>query len=153
MQISVWKDEALNREARVLPDGSISFPLVGRIEVVGLTTAEVEKRIVDGLKRYIPEAVVSVVVTGTEGNSVYVLGKVLKPGPIPLTNPDTTVLQVLSQVGGLDKFADADSIMVMRKVPNNPRAQMMRVRYSDLLKGNALDSNVVVRPGDTILVP
>jgi polysaccharide export outer membrane protein len=153
MQISVWKDEALNREARVLPDGSISFPLVGRIEVVGLTTADVEKRIVDGLKRYIPEAVVSVVVTGTEGNSVYVLGKVLKPGPIPLTSPDTTVLQVLSQVGGLDKFADADAIMVMRKVGNNPRAQMMRVRYSDLLKGNALDSNVVVRPGDTILVP
>jgi polysaccharide export outer membrane protein len=153
MQISVWKDEALNREARVLPDGSISFPLVGRIEVVGLTTADVEKRIVDGLKRYIPEAVVSVVVTGTEGNSVYVLGKVLKPGPIALTSPDTTVLQVLSQVGGLDKFADADSIMVMRKVGNNPRAQMMRVRYSDLLKGNALDSNVVVRPGDTILVP
>jgi len=153
LQISVWKDEALNREARVLPDGSISFPLVGRIEVVGLTTVDVEKRIVDGLKRYIPEAVVSVVVTGTEGNSVYVLGKVLKPGLIPLTSPDTTVLQVLSQVGGLDKFANADSIMVMRKSPENPRAQMMRVRYSDLLKGQALDSNVVMRPGDTILVP
>jgi hypothetical protein len=67
LQISVWKDEALDREARVLPDGSISFPLVGRILVVGLSTAQVEKRIVDGLKPYIPDAVVSVVVTGTEG--------------------------------------------------------------------------------------
>ena len=153
LQISVWKDEALNREAKVLPDGSISFPLVGRIMVVGLSTVDVEKRIVDGLKRYIPEAVVTVVVTGTEGNSVYVLGKVLKPGPIPLTSPETTVLQVLSQVGGLDKFADADAIMVMRKAANNPREQTMRVKYSDLLKGRSLDSNVVVRPGDTILVP
>ena len=153
LQISVWKDEALNREAKVLPDGSISFPLVGRLMVVGLSTVDVEKRIVDGLKRYIPEAVVTVVVTGTEGNSVYVLGKVLKPGPIPLTSPETTVLQVLSQVGGLDKFADADAIMVMRKAANNSREQTMRVKYSDLLKGRSLDSNVVVRPGDTILVP
>jgi len=153
VQVSVWKDEALNREAKVLPDGSISFPLVGRIMVVGLSTVDVEKLIVDGLKRYIPEAVVSVVVTGTEGNSVYVLGKVGKPGPIPLTGPETTVLQVLSQVGGLDKFANADSIMVMRKSPDNPRGQMMRVRYGELLKGQALDSNVVLRPGDTVLVP
>jgi len=59
----------------------------------------------------------------------------------------------LSQVGGLDKFANADSIMVMRKSPDNPREQMMRVRYSELLKGHALDSNVVLRPGDTVLVP
>jgi polysaccharide biosynthesis/export protein len=153
LQISVWKDEALNREARVLPDGSISFPLVGRILVVGLSTAQVEKRIVDGLKPYIPDAVVSVVVTGIEGNSVFVLGKVLRPGQVPLTTPDTTVLQILSQVGGLDRFANGDAIMVMRKSPTDGRSQTMRGRYNELLRGEALDSNVVVKPGDTILVP
>jgi polysaccharide biosynthesis/export protein len=153
LQISVWKDEALDREARVLPDGSISFPLVGRIVVVGLSTAQVEKRIVDGLKPYIPDAVVSVVVTGTEGNSVFVIGKVLKPGQVALTSPETTVLQVLSQVGGLDRFANGDNIMVVRKSPNDPRTQTMRVRYNELIRGEALDTNVVVRPGDTIVVP
>jgi polysaccharide biosynthesis/export protein len=153
LQISVWKDEALDREARVLPDGSISFPLVGRIEVVGLSTAQVEKRIVDGLKPYIPDAVVSVVVTATDGNTVYVIGKVLKPGQIALTSPDTTVLQVLSQVGGLDRFANGDAIMVVRKLPNDSRTQTMRVRYNELLRGEALDTNVVVKPGDTIVVP
>jgi polysaccharide biosynthesis/export protein len=153
LQISVWKDEALDREARVLPDGSISFPLVGRIVVVGLSTAQVEKRIVDGLKPYIPDAVVSVVVTGTEGNSVFVIGKVLKPGQVALTSPETTVLQVLSQVGGLDRFANGDNIMVVRKSPNDPRPQTMRVRYNELIRGEALDTNVVVRPGDTIVVP
>jgi polysaccharide biosynthesis/export protein len=153
LQISVWKDEALDREARVLPDGSISFPLVGRIQVVGLSTAQVEKRIVDGLKPYIPDAVVSVVVTGIEGNSVFVIGKVLKPGQVLLTTPDTTVLQVLSQVGGLDRFANGDAIMVMRKSATDSSTQTMRVRYNELLRGGALDSNVVVRPGDTIVVP
>jgi polysaccharide biosynthesis/export protein len=153
LQISVWKEEALNREVRVLPDGSISFPLVGRILVSGISTGDVEKRIRDGLKPYIPEAVVSVVVTATEGSTVFVLGKVLKPGPVPLTAPDTTVLQILSQAGGLDRFANSDAIVVMRKPAADARAQTLRVRYSELLRGEALDTNVVMRPGDTVLVP
>lgn len=153
LHISVWKEEALNREVRVLPDGSISFPLVGRISVSGITTGDVERQIRDGLKKYIPEAVVTVVVTATEGSSVYVLGKVLKPGPVPLTSPDTTVLQVLSQAGGLDRFANGDAIVVMRKAAANTQAQTLKVRYSDLMRGQALDTNVVLRPGDTILVP
>jgi polysaccharide export outer membrane protein len=153
LQVSVWKEEALNREVRVLPDGSISFPLVGRIPVAGNSTGEVEARIREGLKSYIPEAVVSVAVLATEGNTVYVLGKVLKPGPVPLTSADTTVLQVLSQVGGLDRFADPDAIVVLRKFPGEPRQQTLRVRYGELLKGQALDSNVVMRPGDTVMVP
>jgi polysaccharide export outer membrane protein len=153
LQISVWREDTLNREVKVLPDGSISFPLVGRIMVAGVSTVEVEKRIRDGLKPYIPEAVVSVVVTATEGNTVYVLGKVLKPGPVPLTSADTTVLQVLSQAGGLDRFANGDAIVVLRKAAGDAREQTMRVRYSDLIRGESLNSNVVMRPGDTVLVP
>ena len=153
LQVSVWKEDALNREVRVLPDGSISFPLVGRLVVSGLSTSEVEQRIRDGLKRYIPEAVVSVVVVAPEGNTVFVLGKVLKPGPVPLHSANTTVLQVLSQAGGLDRFADADRITVLRKMPGNAEDATIRVRYGDLLKGRALDSNVVMRAGDTVMVP
>jgi polysaccharide export outer membrane protein len=152
LQVSVWKEEALNREVRVLPDGSISFPLVGRIVVAGDSTSQVEGKIRERLKTYIPEAVVSVVILATEGNTVYVLGKVLKPGPVPLTSADTTVLQVLSQVGGLDRFANPDAIVVLRK-SSDAHQQTLRVRYSALLKGEALDSNVVMRPGDTVMVP
>jgi len=153
LQVSVWKEDALNREVRVLPDGSISFPLVGRILVAGSSSVEVEGRIREGMKAYIPDAVVSVIVTATEGNSVYVLGKVLKPGPIPLTSADITVLQVLSQAGGLDRFADADAIVVLRKPPGDARQQTLRVHYSDLLKGKSLESHVVIRAGDTSMVP
>jgi polysaccharide export outer membrane protein len=152
VQISVWREETLGREVRVLPDGSISFPLVGRLVVAGSTTDQVEKRITEGLKTYIPEANVTAAVIGTDGNSVFVLGKVLKAGQIPLTSPTTTVLQVLSQVGGLDRFANGDAILVMRREPTG-RMQTQRVRYNDLMRGEALDSNVVLRAGDTVLVP
>lgn len=151
VRVSVWKDEALSMEVRVLPDGSITFPLAGRVEVVGYSTSEVEARIAGKLKPYIPEAVVTVSIMGIEGSRVYVLGKVVNPGTVVLHSPTTTVLQVLSQVGGLDRFADGNAIQVLRETPQGPRT--LNVRYNDLLKGGSLDSNVSLKPGDTVLVP
>lgn len=151
LMVSVWRDEALQMEVRVLPDGSITFPLAGRVEVVGLSTTEAELRIVEKLKKYIPEAVVTVVITAAEGNRVYVIGKVVNPGAVVMTSPDTTVLQMLSQVGGLDRFADGNAIRVLRNTARGP--QILPVRYNDLVKGSQLESNVVLMPGDTILVP
>ncbi len=151
LMVSVWRDEALRMEVRVLPDGSITFPLAGRVEVVGLSTQEAEARIVERLKKYIPEAVVTVAITATDGNRVFVLGKVVNPGPVTLMSPETTVLQMLSQVGGLDRFADGNSIRVIRNSPQGNR--VIPVRYDDLVKGNQLETNVVLLPGDTILVP
>jgi polysaccharide export outer membrane protein len=151
VRVSVWKDEALRMEVRVLPDGSITFPLAGRVEVVGASTSEVETRIAAKLKPYIPEAVVTVTIMGIEGSRVFVLGKVVTPGPVVLQSPSTTVLQVLSQVGGLDRFADGNAIQVLRETPQGPR--ILNVRYNDLLKGGSLATNVPLLPGDTILVP
>jgi len=138
-------------EVRVLPDGSITFPLAGRVEVAGLTTPQAEQRIADKIKKFIPEAVVTVAVTGIEGSRVYVLGKVTRPGPVTLNSPSITVLQVLSQVGGLDRFADGNSIRVLRQT--NGGQTVLQVRYDDLIRGTSLDTNAVLQPGDTILVP
>lgn len=151
LMVSVWRDEALRMEVRVLPDGSITFPLAGRVEVAGLTTPEAEARIAEKLKKYIPEAVVTVSIMATDGNRVYVLGKVVTPGPVTLTSPETTVLQILSQAGGLDRFADGNAIRVLRSSPKGN--QILPVRYNDLIKGSQLETNVVLMPGDTILVP
>ncbi|TNF57179.1 MAG: polysaccharide export protein [Burkholderiales bacterium] len=151
MLVSVWKDEALRMEVRVLPDGSITFPLAGRVEVAGLSTSEAESRIAARLVRFIPDVAVTVTVTGIEGSRVYVLGKVVTPGPVLLSSPNTTVLQVLSQAGGLDRFADGNGIKVLRNTAEGPRT--FTVRYNDLIRGNELQSNVVLVPGDTILVP
>lgn len=151
LTIAVWKEEALRMEVRVLPDGSITFPLAGRVEVAGLTTRQVEERITSRIKQYIPEAVVTVAVTGIDGSRVYVLGKVAEPGQVTLMSPSTTVLQVLSQVGGVDRFADANAIRVLRQTSTG--STVLPVRYNDLMRGNSLETNVVLLPGDTILVP
>lgn len=150
VQVSVWKEDALQLKVNVLPDGSITYPLVGRLDVAGLNTTEVEQKITQKLKAYLADPVVTVVVAGTEGNRVYVLGKVLKPGVVTLDGP-MTVLQVLSIAGGLDKFADGDSIKVLRGNGNDQ--QVLSVHYNDLLKGRDLGSNLVLQAGDTILVP
>lgn len=151
LTVSVWREEALRMEVRVLPDGSITFPLAGRVEVAGLTTPQAEERIAARMKKFIPEAVVTVAVTGIDGSRVYVLGKVTQPGPVTLISPATTVLQVLSQARGLDRFADGNSIRVLRQVGSG--SVVLPVRYDDLMRGNALETNIVVQPGDTILVP
>lgn len=151
LTVSVWKEQALNMEVRVLPDGSITFPLAGRVEVAGLTTPQAEQRIAAKIKSFIPEAVVTVAVTGIDGSRVYVLGKVAEPGPVTLMSPSTTVLQVLSQVGGVDRFADANGIRVLRQTNGAPAS--LPVRYNDLMRGNSLETNVVLLPGDTIIVP
>ncbi len=151
IQVSVWGEDTLQKvEAKVLPDGSITFPLAGRIEVAGLSSPDVEARIAEKLKKYIPEPHVTVIVTGVEGNTAYVLGKVIKPGPVVLSGP-ITVLQALSQAGGFDKFATLNKIIVIRKTPAGQK--VIPIPYEKLLSGEDLDSNILLNAGDTILVP
>lgn len=148
--VSVWREEGLQQEARVLPDGSITFPLAGRVEVAGLDVTAAQQRIAAGLSDYLPEPTVSVVVSGIEGNVVYVLGKVARPGPAVMAAP-TSVLQALSMAGGLDKFADEDAIKVVRG--KGPAQKILLVEYADLISGRDMSSNIQLLAGDTLVVP
>ncbi len=150
LQVSVWGEESLQKEVIVLPDGSISFPLAGRVEVANATSPEVEKLVTEKLKAYLPDPQVTVVVSNIQGNRAYILGKVLKPGPILLSAP-TSVLQALSQAGGLDRFADLDDIKIVRAGANGQT--VIAVNYDKLIKGQQLESNIMLKNGDTILVP
>ncbi len=150
LQVSVWGEDTLQKDVRVLPDGSISFPLAGRVEVVNLSTPEVEKQVTEKLKTYLPDPQVTVVVSGIEGNRAYVAGKVLRPGPILITGP-LTVLQAISLAGGLDKFAEEDKIKIIRR--NGDKQNVISVHYGQLIKGQSLESNVLLSAGDTIVVP
>lgn len=150
VMVSVWREDALQKEVRVLPDGSITLPLAGRVEVSGLDTSQAAQRIADKLKTYIPEPVVTVVITSMEGNRAYVLGKVSRPGPIVMNGP-TTVLQALSMAGGLDKFANQNSIRLVRTSAGGQ--EIMQVHYKNLISGRDMTSDFVLKAGDTILVP
>ncbi|WP_079227986.1 polysaccharide biosynthesis/export family protein [Pseudomonas putida] len=146
VMISVWQEDTLRQETVVLPDGSITFPLAGRVDVAGLEATAVAKKIETALKPYLAQPNVSVVVTSTAGNLVYVQGKVIKPGPVPMAGP-TAVLQALSMSGGMDKFADESAIKVIRG------QKVMPVRYKDLVSGRDMSTNFQLQAGDTLVVP
>jgi polysaccharide export outer membrane protein len=150
LEVSVWHDETLHKQLKVLPDGSITFPLAGRIDVAGLTTAQVETKVTDKLRSYLEDPVVTVVISGIDGNRVYILGNVIKPGPVILDAP-MTILQALSLAGGLAKFADEDAIKILR--PSSDGIKTLVVRYGDLIKAKNLSTNHPLMAGDTILVP
>lgn len=151
LQVSVWGEDKLQNESLVLPDGSITYPLAGRVEVVGLTSVEVEKRIATKLKPYLPDPQVSVVITKIAGNSVHVLGKVVKPGQILMTGP-MRFLEALSISGGFDKFAEKSSIKVIRNTATGQKAIPIS-NYDQLIKGENLDNNILLMPGDMVVVP
>jgi len=148
--ISVWREDTLQRQVIVLPDGSITFPLIGRVEVAGLSTPEVEQRIVIKLKEYFPEPIVSVVIVGIDGNRAYVTGKVLRPGPLTINGP-ISVLQAISLVGGFDRFADENGVKVIRSKPDGQ--EILPVNYKDIISGKNMSTNILLKAGDTIVVP
>lgn len=150
LMISVWREDTLQKQVVVLPDGSITFPLIGRIEVAGLGTPEVERRIATKLKEYLPDPVVSVVIAGIDGNRAYVMGKVYNPGPVIISGP-ITVVQAISMVGGFEKFADEGGIMVIRATPEGQ--QIFPVHYKNIISGKDMSSNIQLKAGDTVVVP
>ena len=154
VEISVWNEENLQKTISVLPDGMISFPLVGHLQAAGKSAAEIETIIAAKLDAYIADPEVNVTVTSTRGNVVFVVGKVLKPGPIVMIQ-STTVMQALAMAGGLNEFASANSIKIIRRSGLEEGAQetLLKIRYSDLEKGNDLSSNHILNYGDVIVVP
>ena len=150
VMVSVWREDALQKQVIVLPDGSITLPLVGRVEVAGLSTPEAEQRVTEKLKKYLPNPVVTIVIVGIDGNRAYVIGKVLKPGPLLISGP-LTVLQAISIAGGFDKFADESGIKVIRTKLDGQ--EIFPVRYKDIISGKDMSTNIQLKVGDTIVVP
>lgn len=148
--VSVWKETDLQSEVLVRPDGGMSFPLVGDVQASGRTVDEL-RSVVDGrLRKFIPDATVTIAVKQIGGNRVYVLGKVNRPGEFAFSQP-IDVMQVLSLAGGATSFASLDDIRILRR--EQGRQSALRFRYSEVEKGRALDQNILLKSGDTVVVP
>lgn len=148
--ITVWKEPDLQREVVVSPDGWITFPLVGELQVEGMTVNEVRTLVRDALTRYIPRAVVAVSLQQINGNQVYVLGKVARPGVFPFV-ASLDVVQALSLAGGATRFAALDEIKIIRR--ENGSQTALKFNYEDVSSGKRLDQNIELRSGDIVLVP
>lgn len=150
LEISVWKDEALTKQVIVRPDGCISFPLIGEVRAAGRTVEELRREIARRLSEFIPDPVVTVMVTAINSYKIYVLGKVGKPGLYALGRP-VTALQALALAGGFSPFADLDDIGIIRR--ENGKQVRLRFNYNQVAHGKHLEQNIVLRSGDVIVVP
>jgi polysaccharide biosynthesis/export protein len=148
--VSVWKETELQAEVLVRPDGGFSFPLAGDVDAVGKTVEEIRGLLVDRLKRYIPNPVVTVAVKLIGGNRIYVVGRVNRAGDFPLSSP-LDVMQAIALAGGTTPFAAINDIVILRR--QNGEQQALHFHYSDVARGRELSQNVLLQGGDTVVVP
>jgi polysaccharide export outer membrane protein len=146
----VWKEPDLTQDVTVLPDGKITFPLIGEVQAQGRTVTELKKDITDKLKDYVTAPEVTVVVRQINSRHIYTLGKLTTPGIYPL-QPEMTVLQALSTAGGLAEWADEKNIRVIRR--EGEKEIQYRFNYKDFIAGKDVQQNILLKPNDTIVVP
>jgi polysaccharide export outer membrane protein len=150
LQVVVWKETDLQSEVLIRPDGGISFALAGDLQAAGLTTDQLRAELENRVRVLVPGAVVTVSVKAPNGNRVFVIGKVVRPGDFPLLRP-IDVMQAISMAGGVTPFANPNSIRVLHRDGRQQKA--VRFRYGDIVKGRHLEQNILLQSGDTVIVP
>jgi len=150
--ISVWGEPAASVAAVVVrPDGIISMPLIKDVRVAGMTPAEAEKNITDLLSKQIRAADVTVIVSEINSKKVFFVGGgVKKEGPLQYTYR-MTIMQGISEAGGLTDYAKRKKIYVLRN--ENGRQYKLPFDYDAVLRGERMELNLPLLPGDTIVVP
>jgi polysaccharide biosynthesis/export protein len=149
LRISVWESKELTVDATVRPDGQVSFPLIQDVQAEGLTAEELAGIIQRRLTAYVKDPRVSVIVLQVNYPKIYVVGNVARPGTYPLRG-DMSILQALSLAGGFNEFAGRRSIRLVRGTGS--KQEVRKVNYYNMIRGGG-ESNYLLMPGDTIVVP
>lgn len=149
LHVAVWKEPDLTATLPVRPDGKISLPLLNDVQASGLTPQQLAGSLTEKLKKYIADPRVTVVVSQINSKRIYLVGEVLHTGATPML-PNMTVLQALSNAG-LNQFSNTKKIYVLRT--EKGKQQKLPVDYKRLVKGEKIEQNYLLQPGDTIVVP
>lgn len=150
LDISVWKEDTLQRKVVVRPDGKISFPLIGEIPAAARPAEEIQKEITQRLKKYIPEPVVTVVVEKVASYKIYVIGEVKNSGQYQVGHY-LDVVQALALAGGLTAYAAENKIKILRR--ENGVEISIPFEYAKVKSGTDLKQNIILRRGDVVVVP
>jgi polysaccharide export outer membrane protein len=150
LHVSVWKETDLDQDVLVRPDGGFSFPLAGDVRAAGKTVEELRTELTERLARFIPDLFVTVAVREINGNKIYVIGQVNRPGQF-VVNPRVDVMQALSLAGGTTTFANVNGIFVLRRELDRQRT--LPFDFSDVANGKRLEQNVLLQSGDVVVVP
>jgi polysaccharide biosynthesis/export protein len=150
LDINVWREPELTRQVPVRPDGKISLPLLNDVQAAGLTPTKLAEEITTSLKKFVTDPQVTVIVSVINSQRVYILGEVNRAGAYPLL-PGMTVLQALSSSGGFTQFANTKKIYVLRT--EGGKSEKYPFNYKDVIAGRSPDENIVLKAGDTVVVP
>jgi polysaccharide export outer membrane protein len=151
LDVDVWKEKEISRAIPVRPDGKISLPLIGEIQASGMTPLQLQEDIAQRLKGFLANPEVTVIVTDPRSHHFNIVGQVAKPGAYPLSQ-SMTVLDAIAAAGGFRDFAKETKIYVLRTTPGG-KQERLPFNYKDAIKGKKPENNVVLKPGDTIVVP
>jgi polysaccharide biosynthesis/export protein len=150
LSIVFWREKDMSADVVVRPDGRISLPLLNDIDAAGQTPDQLRAVIVKAAAKFVTEPNATVVVKEIHSRKVFITGQVAKPGSYPLS-ADMTVMQVIALGGGLLEYADAKGIVVIRK--EDGREKYFKFNYRDVLKGKNVQQNILLKLGDTVVVP
>jgi polysaccharide export outer membrane protein len=151
LEISVWKNPELSATVPVRPDGRISVPLLGDVKAAGMTPLALKQTLTDGYKEYVTAPGVSVVVKEIHSRKIYVTGEVAHPGTFDL-EPRTKLMQALALAGGLTPYAKG-SVVVLRDARDGRQEKRFEVELKAIIRGKRPQDNLLLQPGDTLVVP
>ncbi|MFL6259343.1 MAG: polysaccharide biosynthesis/export family protein [Thermoanaerobaculia bacterium] len=151
LEVSVWKNPDLSATVPVRPDGRISVPLLGDVQAAGLTPLALKATLTDGYKEYVTAPGVSVVVKEIHSRKIYVTGEVAHPGTFDL-EPRGKLMQALALAGGLTPYAKG-RVVVLRDGRDGRQEKRMEIDLKSIINGRKPEDNLLLQPGDTLVVP
>ncbi len=150
LDVLVWKNADLSRTVLIRPDGKVSLPLIGDVQAAGLTPSGLRDSIKSRLREYKETPEVSIIVKEVNSYHVFVMGEVVRPGKL-LLRSETTLLQALTLSGGFTQYAALDKIVLLRR--EGGRETRRQLSYKSIVMGKSPEGNIVLKRGDTIIVP
>ena len=150
LDISVWREPDFSRTVPVRPDGKISLPLLNDMQAAGLTPSQLAAELTKSLNKFVTNPQVTIIVTQINSQRFYILGEAARPGAYSLI-PEMTILQALSNAGGFTTYANSKKIYLLRQ--ENGKQQKLLFNYKDVISGKRTEQNIVLKNGDTIVVP
>ncbi|NIM98710.1 MAG: sugar ABC transporter substrate-binding protein, partial [candidate division Zixibacteria bacterium] len=150
LEVFVWRNENLSRQIVVRPDGKISLPLLQDVQAEGLTVIQLRDEVARRYSEFVNNPRVTVIVSEIRSLKVSVLGRVARPGVYPVTG-NTTLVEVISMAGGFTEWANTRRITVITR--EGVKEKKITVNYKKIISGRDPRQNIILKRGDTIIVP
>jgi len=150
LSIYVWKEDAFTRTVPVRMDGKISLPLIDDVQAAGYTARQLKEVLTNKLKEFVGNPNVSVTVVEANSFKVFISGQVRSPGVYRLKS-ETSLLEFIAMVGGFTDWANQKKILIIRR--EGGKEKRFTVNYKKIVSGKDPDSNIILKTGDTIIVP